>query len=115
MSINDLSKKDSPNEQYQIQLVPPPVKIQVNRKKKLHELKEKHLTDAVDFKFEKVDLEKYRLVHTEQTWLVTGKVFRKVSEDLTEYRVKREYSQLNFCLCQAPRMDNKINLSTCGA
>ncbi|MFS0765676.1 TnsA endonuclease N-terminal domain-containing protein [Peribacillus sp. 1P06PB] len=96
MSINDLSKKDSPNIPYQIKLVAPPVKIKVNRKKKLYELKVKDLIDAVDFEFEKVDFEKYKLVHTEQVGLVTGKIYRKVSEDLTEYRVKREYSQLTI-------------------
>ncbi|MEM5007395.1 TnsA endonuclease N-terminal domain-containing protein [Priestia megaterium] len=96
MSINDLSKKDSPNEEYHIQLVPPPVKIKVNRKKKLHELKERKLTNAVDFEFEKVNLEKYKLIHIEQSGLVAGKINRKVSEDLSEYREKREYSKLTL-------------------
>ncbi|KYD11054.1 TnsA endonuclease N-terminal domain-containing protein [Heyndrickxia sporothermodurans] len=96
MSINDLAKKDSQNKPYHIQLVPPPVKIKVNRKKKLHELKEKELTNAVDFEFEKLDLDKYKLVHTEQTGLLTGNIYRKVSEDLTEYRVKRKYSKLTL-------------------
>jgi type III restriction enzyme len=96
MNINDLSKKESPNKPYKIKLVLPPVKIKVNRKKKLHELKEKDRIDAIDFEFEKLDLEKYKLIHTEQSGLVTGRIFRKVSEDLTEYRVKREYSQLTL-------------------
>ncbi|MFL0363144.1 TnsA endonuclease N-terminal domain-containing protein [Pseudobacillus sp. 179-B 2D1 NHS] len=96
MSINDLSKKDSQNKTYDIQLVPPPVTIKVNRKKKLHELKEKELVKAVDFEFEKIDLEKYKLIHTEQSGLVAGKINRKISEDLTDFRQKREFSQITL-------------------
>ncbi|WP_216830739.1 TnsA endonuclease N-terminal domain-containing protein [Alkalihalobacterium elongatum] len=96
MSINDLSKKDNTNKRHEIRLVPPPVKIKVNRKKKLHELKEKEVTHSVDFEFEKVELGKYKLVHTEQKGLIAGKIYRNVSEDLTEYRVKREFSQLTL-------------------
>ncbi|MBO1626153.1 TnsA endonuclease N-terminal domain-containing protein [Bacillus arachidis] len=96
MSIDDLSKKDSPNEPYQIHLVPPPVKITVNRKKKLYELKERDLTDAVDFEFDKIDFEKYKLVHTEQSGLIAGRINKKTSEDLTDYRIKRQYSQLTL-------------------
>src|SRR5690606_23843274 len=96
MSISDLEKKDNPNRPYKIRLVPPPVKIKVNRKKKLHELKEKEITKSVDFEFEKLDIDKYKLVHTEQRGFATGNVFKKVSDDLAEYRVRREYSQLTL-------------------
>ncbi|PLR81830.1 type III restriction endonuclease [Bacillus canaveralius] len=96
MSIDELSKKDSVNETYTIKLVPPSVKLKVNRKKKLHELKEKELVNAVDFEFEKVDLEKYKLIHIEQSGLVGGKINRKVSEDLSDFREKREFSELTL-------------------
>ncbi|WP_221563164.1 TnsA endonuclease N-terminal domain-containing protein [Alkalihalobacillus sp. TS-13] len=96
LSINDLTKKDNSNKPYEINLVPPPVKIQVNRKKKLYELKEKSVNESIDFEFEKLDLEKYKLVHTEQTGLISNKLNRKTSQDLSEYRIKREFSQLTL-------------------
>lgn len=94
MSIDDFSNKDSSNLPYKVKLLPPPVKIKVNRKKKLYELKEKELIGSVDFEFEKLDLEKYKLIHIEQKGLVP--VFKKISQDLTDYRVRREYSQLTL-------------------
>ncbi|KYC62357.1 TnsA endonuclease N-terminal domain-containing protein [Heyndrickxia coagulans] len=96
LSINDLSTKDNTHKQYNVHLVPPPVKIKVNHKKKLHQLREKVITDAIDFEFEKLDLDKYKLIHIEQTGLVTGSIYRKVSEDLTDYRIKRKYSKLTL-------------------
>ncbi|RBP01215.1 TnsA endonuclease N-terminal domain-containing protein [Rossellomorea aquimaris] len=96
LSVNDLSKKENPNKPYEIKLVPPPVRIKVNRKKKLYELKEKIINHAIDFEFEKVDIDKYKLVHIEQTGLISNKLNKKVSQDLTEYKIKREFSKLTL-------------------
>lgn len=96
MSINELSNKESSNIPFKIKIVPPPVKIRVNRKKKLHELKEKNLKSSVNFEFEKIDMEKYQLIHTEQVGLVVGKAFKKVSQDLSDFRLKREFSELTI-------------------
>ncbi|KYG33627.1 TnsA endonuclease N-terminal domain-containing protein [Priestia endophytica] len=96
MSINDLSQNKNQSEEYNIHLVPPPVTIRVNRRKKLYELNEKQLSKDIDFEFDKANLEKYKLVHTEQSGLIAGKVNRKISEDLTEFRDKRTFSSLTL-------------------
>ncbi|SDJ00648.1 TnsA endonuclease N-terminal domain-containing protein [Alteribacillus bidgolensis] len=95
VSVEDLKNK-SENKPYKVKTVLPPIKVNVNRKKKLHMLKEKQISETIDFEFEKVDLEKYKLVHIEQQGLVKYNNLSEKSEDLTEQRETREFSQLTL-------------------
>lgn len=96
MSIEDLTENESSNRQYNVQIVPPQIPIKINHTKKLYDIKEKEVKDLIDFEFDKLDVDKYKLIHTEQIGLVTGKTFKKVSSDLIEYRDRREYSKLTL-------------------
>src|SRR5690606_4161802 len=78
MSIEDLTENESSNRQYNVQIVPPQIPIKINHTKKLYDIKEKEVKDLIDFEFDKLDVDKYKLIHTEQIGLVTGKTFKKV-------------------------------------
>ncbi|MDC3415106.1 DEAD/DEAH box helicase family protein [Aquibacillus sp. 3ASR75-11] len=94
LNIDDLKNK-SENKRYKVKLNPPPVKMKVNKKKKLHMLKEKQITDEIDFEFDKVDLDRYRLVQTVQEGLIKSNSMNWNKEyDLTNERDTRQFSQL---------------------
>ncbi|RNA66213.1 TnsA endonuclease N-terminal domain-containing protein [Alteribacter keqinensis] len=97
VSVEDL-KGDSKSQRYKIRLVPPPVKVKVNRKSKLHRAKEKQVSETIDFQFEKVDLEKYKLKHIEQKGLVKGVIIKnkKNENDLSDQRETRKFSRLTL-------------------
>ncbi|HFK1511938.1 MULTISPECIES: TnsA endonuclease N-terminal domain-containing protein [Bacillus cereus group] len=90
LNIEDLNKMETNKEKYKIRLVPPPVKITLNRTQKLHSLRDKNITGKIDFELDKIDLTKYQLKRISQDGL---KGNRKISEDLKGERDKRQFSQ----------------------
>ncbi|MFE4035381.1 TnsA endonuclease N-terminal domain-containing protein [Priestia sp. YIM B13491] len=90
LNVEDLNKMQTNKEKYKIRLVPPPVKVTLNRTQKLHSLREKTVTDVIDFELDKIDLTKYQLRRISQEGL---KGIRKISEDLKAERDKRQFSQ----------------------
>lgn len=89
LNIGDLNSKSKDKERYMIKLLPPTVELKLKRSKKLHVLKEKELGNVIDFDFDLVNYEKYKLRKIEQKGL-SG--IRKVSEDLLEMRDNRIFS-----------------------
>ncbi|TCD31220.1 type III restriction endonuclease [Bacillus wiedmannii] len=90
LNIEDLNKMETNKEKYKIRLVPPPVKVTLNRTQKLHSLRDKNITGKIDFELDKIDLTKYQLKRISQDGL---KGNRKISEDLKDERDKRQFSQ----------------------
>ena len=90
LNIEDLNKMETNKEKYKIRLVPPPVKVTLNRTQKLHSLRDKNITGVIDFELDKIDLTKYQLKRISQDGL---KGNRKTSEDLKDERDKRQFSQ----------------------
>ena len=90
LNIEDLNKSETNKEIYQIRLVPPPVKITLNRTQKLHSIRDKTIIDKIDFNLNKIDLTKYELRRISQEGLNGS---RKISKDLKEEREKRAFSQ----------------------
>ncbi|MGN4752786.1 TnsA endonuclease N-terminal domain-containing protein [Bacillus cereus group sp. MYBK220-1] len=90
LNIEDLNKMETNKEKYKIRLVPPPVKVTLNRTQKLHSLRDKNITGVIDFELDKIDLTKYQLKRISQDGL---KGNRKISEDLKGERDKRQFSQ----------------------
>ncbi|EOG8710498.1 TnsA endonuclease N-terminal domain-containing protein [Bacillus cereus] len=90
LNIEGLNKMETNKEKYKIRLVPPPVKITLNRTQKLHSLRDKNITGKIDFELDKIDLTKYQLKRISQDGL---KGNRKISEDLKSERDKRQFSQ----------------------
>lgn len=89
LNVEALNKKETTKERYNIRLVPPPVKIPITRIQKLHSIREKEVTDSIDFKLDEIDVTKYQLLRISQDGL-NG--IRKISEDLKDDREKRDFS-----------------------
>ena len=89
LNIQDLNKASKDKERYKIKLLPPTVELKLKRSRKLHVLKEKDSDEVIDFDFDSVDYEKYKLLKIEQIGLSGS---RKVSEDLVEMRDRRIFS-----------------------
>lgn len=90
LNVEELNNTANDKEEYKIKLVPPPVKITLNKTQKLHSLKEKALSNSIDFELDKIDLSKYQLRRISQSGLNGS---RKISGDLKDDREKRVFSQ----------------------
>ncbi|MBI6862771.1 TnsA endonuclease N-terminal domain-containing protein [Lysinibacillus fusiformis] len=90
LNVDELNQLDNGKQKYQIRVTAPPVKVKLNRTQKLHSLREKEVRDVIKFEIEKLDISKYELRKISQEGLQGSK---KLSEDLTEYRVKRQFSK----------------------
>lgn len=73
-------------------------KIKLRRVRRKFELKEKNLVNGINLELDKVETDKYRLLHTEQEGLpLKGVAKRKVKiEDLTYIREKRKFSDITL-------------------
>lgn len=89
LNIEDLNNASKDKEKYMIKLLPPTVELELKRSRKLHVLKEKELGGSIDFEFDSINYEKYKLRKIEQMGLSGS---RKISEDLIEMRDKRIFS-----------------------
>lgn len=77
-----------------IKLVPPPVSLEIKRRKKLYNMREKKYKDSVDFQLDKVDKEKYRIIEhglNVETGQITGR-----AEDRSSARERRKFSPLSL-------------------
>jgi type III restriction enzyme len=90
LNVEELNDTTSNKEKYKIRLVPPPVKITLNRTQKLYSQRDKVISGLIDFELDKIDLSKYQLRKINQDG-ING--IRKISEDLKEEREKRLFSQ----------------------
>ncbi len=90
LNVDELNKIDSGKEKYQVRVTTPPIKVKLNRTQKLHLLRVKDINGGIDFKVQNLDLSKYELRKISQEGFQGSK---KVSEDLAEYRFKRQFSR----------------------
>jgi len=90
LNVDELNQLDNGKQRYQIRVTAPPIKVKLNRTQKLHSLREKEVSNVIEFEIENLDLSKYELRRSSQEGFQGHK---KVSEDLTEYRVKRRFSK----------------------
>lgn len=90
LSVDELNNTDNGKRKFEVRVTPPPIKVKINRTQKLHSLRDKTLNGTIDFEFEKLDFRKYELKRISQEGLKGSKI---ISEDLAEYRTKRQYSR----------------------
>ena len=74
---------------------PPPVKVTLQRIRRLHQLVEKQPLRGLDLELNKVDTDKYRLVHRQRAGLSASD--DEQVEDLTASKERRDFSQLTLC------------------
>jgi type III restriction enzyme len=94
ISVDEFQKSNDNKQTYEIRPVPPPVKITLKRIRKLHQLKEKPLPSSIALKLDNIDIERYRLIHTEHDGLAFTDKGKE--EDLTEQKERRPFSFLTF-------------------
>ncbi|OSX55442.1 DEAD/DEAH box helicase family protein [Anoxybacillus ayderensis] len=90
IGTKDLSGQDDGKKVYEVRVRPPKVKIPIKRIRHLYTIEQKNVHDRIDFEFENVNWEKYKLKHTVQEGLVSQ--FQRV-EDVTNLRERRVYSK----------------------
>lgn len=91
MSVDDLKKSGVDKQQIEVKIVPPPVKIRFKKVRKLHQLKEKVISEEVVFDFDKVDFDKYKIIGSHRSIHDISKKISK-EKDFSEYKDKREFS-----------------------
>jgi type III restriction enzyme len=98
ISISELEKIGQEKEAVVVNPVPPPVTITLKRVRKIFNLVEKKIATGINLELDKVETEKYRIIHTEQEGLTFKDASRKkvTQEDLTDLRQKREFSEITL-------------------
>lgn len=89
LNVDELNNSSNDKETYEIRLVPPPVTLPLTKNRKLHVIRDKEVNKPIDFNFESLDFEKYKLRKIEQKGF-NGT--RSISEDLLDMREKRTFS-----------------------
>lgn len=93
-----------------IRLLPPPVKITIKRVNRTYFLKEKTIEDGIDFEFENIDRNAYRIVSRNRKGVESDRSSIEISDDITvKYREKTDYSELTL-VAEISRYLNKSPL-----
>jgi len=96
ISVDDLSSRGSEREIYRSQVVPPPVKIKLQRIRRHFEIRDKKIEHQFSLALNQVDIEKYRIIQTEVFSLGNVQKNKTVITDLTYRREKRPFSQITL-------------------
>lgn len=94
VSLDDLRGAGSNKTKRQVRIVPPPVTIKLSRVRKKFELKNKPAPTEIDYQFDKVDLDRYRIIHTVRTDLRNNRTDRQ--EDLSDQIERQEFSEMTL-------------------
>ena len=95
LTIDDLHDVSAAKVNYEVRVKQPPVKVTLQRIRRLHQLIEKHPQHGLDLELDEADTEKYRLVHRQRAGLSASD--DEQVEDLTEFKERRDFSQLTLC------------------
>jgi hypothetical protein len=90
VTLEEIKKKEElPS--YTVRMVPPPVKVTVNRVRRVYSVsKKQECPEGIDFELDKIDYNKYKVIRTDrQSILVTD--FAKVT-DITDTTNRRQFS-----------------------
>ena len=79
----------------EVRLVPPSVKIEIKKIKKLYQMSKRHLAEHVDLKLEEVDLEKYKIKVSRRSIDDLSKVIGG-KHDITDIKEQRQFSEFTL-------------------
>ena len=91
ITLNEMSGAGENKNVAEVRLVPPSVKIEVKRIKKLYKSVPKKLSGSIDLKLEEVDLEKYKINSSQRSIYDLNKVIGS-KEDITNLKEQRKFS-----------------------
>ncbi len=95
LTIDEIEDIGKEKVNYEVRVKKPPVKVTLQRIRKLHTLIEKQPQNGMRLELDQADTEKYRLVHRQRAGLSASN--EEQVEDLTEFRERRDFSQLTLC------------------
>ncbi len=95
VSVNEIHNFGVEKLNYKVRVNKPPVNVTLKRIRKLHQLVEKQSQNGLCLELDQIDTEKYRLIHEESEGLAAPHPI--LTEDLSEYKLKRDFSQLTLC------------------
>lgn len=108
LSVDELNLASDSKNDIEVRLVPPPIKVKLKKVRKLHQLKEKEISKGIDFEFEKVDKDKYKIFRSERSINDLSKKIGSVA-DVTNIKVKRDFSEI-ILIAEISRYLNKSPL-----
>ena len=95
VSIEEIQNTGAEKVDYKVKVNKPPVKVKLMRIQKTHQLIEKQPQNGLYLELDQVDTEKYRIIEKEYEGLESSQPVQ--TEDRTEVRERREFSQLTLC------------------
>ncbi len=95
ITLEDMSGAGEKKNIAEVRLVPPPVKIEVKKIKKLFRMKKRQLAGHVDLKLDEVNLDKYKITISERKIDDLNKVVG-AKEDITDIKEQRKYSSFTL-------------------
>jgi len=96
ISVDDLTQQGKDRKNYEVHIVPPPVKIKLQRIRRQFEMTEKNLNPGFSLELHKADTDRYRIIQTEEHALDASSRNQVIVTDLTERRQKRTFSRLTL-------------------
>ena len=95
LTIDEIHDIGAGKVNYEVRVKQPPVKVTLQRIRRLHQLVEKQPQRELDLELDKADTDKYRLVHRQRAGLSPSD--EEQVEDLTASKERRDFSQLTLC------------------
>ena len=95
LTIDEIHDVGAEKINYEVRVKQPPVKVTLQRIRRLHTLIEKQPQRGLYLELDEADTDRYRLVHRQRAGLSASEA--EQVEDLTEFRERRDFSQLTLC------------------
>ncbi len=95
VSVQEVQKAGKSKVRVPVKVMPPPVKLKLKRVRRLFTMRDKTLSEGIDFELHKADRDKYRLIRSQQQGLTPGdKGVQK--EDLSHLRTQCTFTALTL-------------------
>ena len=94
VSLEEIRNVGVEKRDYRVRVNKPPVKVTLKRIRKMHQLVEKQPQNKLYLRLNQADTGNYRLLYEKREGLSSSQPVLK--EDMTEYKEKREFSQLTL-------------------
>ena len=95
VSLEEIRNVGAEKVEYKVRVKKPPVKVTLQRIRKMHQLVEKPPQDGLSLEFDQANTEKYRLLYEKRKGLTSSQPAD--TKDLTEFKERRDFSQLTLC------------------
>ena len=95
VSLDEVRNIGVEKRDYKVRVNKPPVKVTLQRIRRMYQLVEKPPQDGLCLALDQADTEKYRIEYQQRAGLSVSQAV--LTEDVTAYRQKRAFSQLTLC------------------